>query len=197
MSFPSDLAERLAQILDGLRRAAAARAAKKPSAVAVVLLLWPYLHRLAARFDALMIRYRAGRLTPPRPRANAAKAIAGADTVPPRPRLPGGFAWLLRIAPDTAGMGGQVRHWLTDPEVAELLQASPQAGRLLRPLCRMLGIGPSPDVPAALFAPRAPARTAPDEPTPSPSAPASWEPSCATNRPLDAPAAETCAPKPA
>jgi hypothetical protein len=35
----------------------------------------------------------------------------------------------------------QLRHVLEQPEMVALLQASPQAARVLRPLCRMLAIG--------------------------------------------------------
>ena len=48
-------------------------------------------------------------------------------------------------------MASQLRHLLRDAEFAAFLAAAPQAGRLLRPLCRMLGIGPDPDIPVGLF----------------------------------------------
>ncbi|MBV8524819.1 MAG: hypothetical protein JOY71_22335 [Acetobacteraceae bacterium] len=44
----------------------------------------------------------------------------------------------------TAAYAGQVRRLLADPEMAALLAGSPQAGHILRPLCRMLGIQPEP-----------------------------------------------------
>jgi hypothetical protein len=46
--------------------------------------------------------------------------------------------------PGTAVYAGQVQTFLADPEAAALLEAAPQAGRILRPLCRMLAI-PLPD----------------------------------------------------
>ena len=163
------LAEHMALILDALRRAAAARAAKWPTLVPVVLLLWPYLHRAAGRFERLLARHDAGRVTPPRTRPPGAgpsrdrpssdRPLAEGPSAEPgrsrRPgRLPGGFAWLRELVPATGGPGSQLQHLLRDPAMAELLEVAPQAGRILRPLCRMLGIGPGPDVPPALFPPR-------------------------------------------
>ena len=63
----------------------------------------------------------------------------------PQPyRLPRGFGWLLRVVPETVAYGGQVEHLLADPKMTALLAASPQAGRILRPLCHMLAIKPPP-----------------------------------------------------
>ena len=49
--------------------------------------------------------------------------------------------------------------------MAEFLAAAPQAGRILRPLCRMLGIEASPDAPAELNLPKPP-RFRPGPPPP-------------------------------
>ncbi len=152
---PPDLSRRLTLIIEALRRIIAARAGRDRAAVPIVLLVWPYLHRLAARFEALARRVRAGGGAVATPRTRPARLA------PPRspPRLPRGLAWLIRLAPDAAQLGGQVRHLLADPELACLLATAPQAGRILRPLCRMLGILPGPDLPAALFRPRGPPRS--------------------------------------
>ena len=169
ITAPPNLSEHMGLILESVRRAAAARAAKRPWLVATVLLLWPYLHRLGARFDRLLARHAAGRLAPPRSRPLSAQGALPRTASPPAaspraasppaaspraPRLPGGFAWVLRLVPGAGSFGSQLRHLLNRPEMAALLAEAPQAGRLLRPLCRMLGVGPDPDVPAALFPPR-------------------------------------------
>ena len=66
----------------------------------------------------------------------------------------------VRLA-DPAGAGGAglwlagASHWLEDPELATLLAQAPQAGRILRPLCRMLAIEPGPALRAARREPRA------------------------------------------
>jgi hypothetical protein len=55
--------------------------------------------------------------------------------------------WLTcMLGYDAAGYGSQLRHLLTDAECAAFLEAVPQAGRILRPLLRMLSIDPLPEV---------------------------------------------------
>ena len=61
------------------------------------------------------------------------------------------------MARQAAQFAPQVEHFLAEPELAALLRDAPQAGRLLRPLCRMLAI----PVPAPLRLPARPPRPAP------------------------------------
>ncbi|MBV8524900.1 MAG: hypothetical protein JOY71_22740 [Acetobacteraceae bacterium] len=146
--LPTGLSDRLALIIESLRGVIAAHMVKDRSAVAIMFLAWTRLGRLAARFEKLMVAVRAGRL----PSSPAPREQAGRDFELPRleglpaPRLPGGFGWLLRMVPGTAAYAGQVQHLLADPEMAALLAGSPQAGRILRPLCRMLAILPGPEL---------------------------------------------------
>ena len=156
-----DVADRLAGIVEALRRAVAARASRRWAFAPLALLLWPYLHGIAVRFDRLATRLRQGRVRARSPRPTAARTDAPTRTKPRSRLLPRGWAWLIRAVPDAAGYGSQLRHLLAQPEMISLLEAAPQAGRMLRPLCRALGIGPSPDVPAALFPPRPPPTTKP------------------------------------
>ncbi len=130
-------------ILDGLCRVLAAHAARNPAMVPLILILWGRLRRTVARFAVLVEAFQAGRL--PAPRAGG-PAPRGAGTAPPRPwpHLPDGFGWLIRRVPGTSVFGSQLRHLLTDPDMAALVAASPGARRMLRPLCRMLGIPPGP-----------------------------------------------------
>ena len=160
------LSDYLTQVIDTLCRAAAAKAARRWVLAPLILLLWPYLRRVAARFDALVRRLGAARRTTPRPPRAPVASVAPAGR-PARARLPQGFGWLLWLGPEAAALASRVRHLLADPDMAALLDAEPGAGRILRPLCRMLGIGPGSDVPPALFQrPQAAA-------TPSSGAPAS------------------------
>jgi hypothetical protein len=53
-----------------------------------------------------------------------------------QPSLLRNLAWLIRLVPGTVQGGGQVQHLLSQPEMVALPEAAPQAGRLLRPLCR-------------------------------------------------------------
>ena len=141
-------AEQVAGIVDGLKRAIAAWAAKHPASAPLILLLWNRLSGMVRRLAAI-----AANPTPrPRPRRPAAQ-----QRKPRKPyrRLPGGQAWLIRLVPGSVAFGSQLRHLLAQPEMADLLAAAPRAGRVLRPLCRMLGVAP---LPAALTPPPRPAR---------------------------------------
>ncbi len=46
----------------------------------------------------------------------------------------------MRLVPGAAAGAAQLQTLLTEPEMAALTAAAPQMGRLLRPLCRMLGV---------------------------------------------------------
>ena len=71
---------------------------------------------------------------------------------------------------EAAGCGSQLQFLLTDPEFAALIAAAPQMGRVLRPLCRMLGV----ELPPLLARPSrsatgrapAPGETQPDQTQP-------------------------------
>ncbi len=104
-----------------------------------MLLLWSRLRRTAERFARLAAKVHAGTLPPPRRRLRSPRPAR------PQPlRLPRGVAWLLRRLPQAAAAASQLQHLLADPAMADLLAAAPQAGRLLRPLCQMLGVRPPP-----------------------------------------------------
>jgi hypothetical protein len=136
-----------------LREIIGNHAGRHPAAVAVMLLLWPYLGRLAKRFEALVRRVEAGGTLV------RTRVVSLAPRVPPygvrRPGLPTSFAWLIRLVPyHAACVGGQVRYLLTKPEMAALFVAAPQVARIFRPLCRMLAVAPGLDLPPGLFKPR-------------------------------------------
>ncbi len=133
------LADRFAHLVEGLRRAIAARGAGTWLALPLMLLLWSRLRRTAERFARLAAKVHAGTLPPPRRRLRSPRPAR------PQPlRLPRGFAWLVRRLPQAASAASQLQHLLADPAMADLLAAAPQAGRLLRPLCQMLGVRPPP-----------------------------------------------------
>jgi hypothetical protein len=77
---------------------------------------------------------------------------------------PKNFAWLIRMLPyEAACFGSQLQHQFSQPEMMALLEAAPQVGRLLRPLCRMLAI----ELPPALrLPPRPPRPRKPRKPRP-------------------------------
>ncbi|MBV8095775.1 MAG: hypothetical protein JOY71_02935 [Acetobacteraceae bacterium] len=93
---------------------------------------------------------RAGRLPPAsvtREQAERDLELPRLEGLPPA-RLPSGFGWLIRLVPGAAIYGSQLQHLLADPEMAALLADLPQAGRILRPLCRMLAIRLGPEMAA-------------------------------------------------
>ena len=109
----------------------------------MIIQLWRRLTLIAMRLsiaNAWPIRSRAGRQAPldrerrkPEPR--------------PEPqykpfRLPTGHAWLLRLVPEAQDYADQLQSMLMEPEMAALLRSRPGLDRLLRPLCRMLGVKP-------------------------------------------------------
>ena len=103
------------------------------------------LERLIARFQAGIVWRRPGRA--PRERDGGAQdggaqdGGAGSGVAGSARLWPLGFAWLVRAAGyQAAGFGSQLHAVLTQPDMVALLEAVPQAGRVLRPLCRMLGV---------------------------------------------------------
>lgn len=136
-----------ALILTNLRAAIAVRAARERGMEALLVLVWGRISRASVRLERLIARWRAGRL--PGGRAVGAKRVAadGVLVAGVRARVPSGRGWLVARVPEAVAFGLQLEHALSEPEWAEFLAAAPQAGRILRPLCRMLGISV---VPAAL-----------------------------------------------
>jgi hypothetical protein len=151
ISSPFTVAERIAMTLAGLYRALAARSSisllvgrgTEVLATALIILVCQRVRRVEQRILAMLVRFQAAKLrvmtggrtrtatgTATRTRAAAASA-----------NLPRGFAWLLPLVPcEGANFASQLRHTLFEPEMIALLEASPQARRVLAPLCRMLGI---------------------------------------------------------
>jgi hypothetical protein len=163
---PPGLAKTFGLIIGGLCEAVARRIAADRTSGALIILTVDRLRHLLARFTSLAARAQAGKLRPPRQRAVPPRReppLGGApspeeapspgeappgrptpDPKPPRQRerlLPQKFGWLIRFVPyEAACFGSQLQHLLCQPEMVALLEAAPQAGRILRPLCWMLAI---------------------------------------------------------
>ena len=140
-SLMSALTTRFCAILRDLRGFIAAHMVKDPLRVPLFTLLWTHIGRTARRFESLFNRWQAGTLAKPRP------SRAGRPGKPrePQPRLPRGRVWVVAaIGYRAAGHASQLQHLLADPDMAAFLHAVPQAGRVLRPLCHILGIDPPP-----------------------------------------------------
>jgi hypothetical protein len=156
-------------ILDGLMNAIAARIADYPFTAEMVVFLWKRVNRVKNRFLALVTLIQAGKIPPERgsrPRSGKRSGSrVGPDGINWRKWLPmGTFAWLcwlMQSLPNRFGaaqFGGQLRHLLDQSDMRALLAATPKAGRLLAPLCFMLGIEdsllwpvcPAPAAPASI-----------------------------------------------
>ncbi len=172
LTLPAAPADRFACLIDGLCRAIAAPGAGRGLAGPLMILLWSRLRRLSVRFAVLAARFRAGTL-PARPARRPGRSG------PPPPHLPKTLAWLVRLVPEAAASGSQLQHLLTDPELAALLAAAPQAGRILRPLCRMLGV----HLPPALRPPPPPSPAPADPPAPAPPTASRPPAACPVRRP--------------
>jgi hypothetical protein len=142
----------------------AAVAARHRALAPLLVLVWVRLRRTLARLDRLALRWQQGRLRP-RPRRSRSPRrppqIQPAEAWRHR-RTPQGHAWLIRLHQPLAQYAPRIQLLVDDPEIAALCAAAPQAGRLLRPLCRMFAIAP----PAYIARPAAPARIRPRAPRP-------------------------------
>ena len=123
-------------ILTNLKAAIAVVAARERAWTALLVIVWGRLSRMVVRMERLVALWRAGKL----PRVRAARAGRTCKTGV-RVRLPTSPAWLLDYVREAGGFGAQIESLLTDEEFAAFVAAVPRAGRVLRPLCRMLGVG--------------------------------------------------------
>ncbi len=144
---PPTLHAHLALILHDLRAVVAPHAFSHPILGPLLTLVWRYLSRPAQRLERLIARWQSGRLVAPRARPpGGAPGDTARKQREAKPRLPSGHAWLVRMLQRTAQFSGQLEALVARPEMAELLAAAPQAGRILRPLFTMLGVRPFPAV---------------------------------------------------
>jgi hypothetical protein len=127
----------------------------------IAVLLHRRIAHAAARIERMLARFRAGRLRriADRKARNGAIRRGRVDTLPKR------FGWLVIAGGHrAAGFGSQLRAVLAEPEMTALLAASPEAVRILRPLCRALAV----ELPCFADTPRAPRPTRPRKPRPRP-----------------------------
>jgi hypothetical protein len=143
-----------ADICAGLVAAAARHTTLSP----LLMLVWSRLRRTLTRLDRLAQRWQQGRLTPRPSGTNSRQPPQPEDASHPS-RTPQGHAWLIRLHQPLAQFAPRIQLLLDDPDIIALCAAAPQAGRLLRPLCRMFAITP----PAYIARP---ARVRPRKPRP-------------------------------
>ena len=127
---------------------------RTPALAPLVQFLWNYLQRKVRRLERLHALFQAGRL--PNPRPARPQRPRPQPQSPPRLRLPSRRAWLIRLVQPMAVYGTQLEVLLTHPDIQALIAATPQAGRILRPIFRMLGIHPMPPLLRLPVRPRPP-----------------------------------------
>jgi hypothetical protein len=144
------LADRFAWMIQCLCKQVAAEGCKLRIEALLVTAIWTRVSRLGRRFASVVARLRAGKLPAP----GTARRRCGTRAGAPRPpsMLPQIFGFVQRLMPETTPYAGALHALLQTPEMAALVAEAPQAGRVLRPLCRTLGVTP----PAYLALPRRP-----------------------------------------
>ena len=160
------LGQNLADIVRGLCAVLRLHAARTGPLSALLSFIHNRIVRVVLRLDHLALCWQAGTLPTPRPARIRAPGIAK----PPQFQVPSGYAWLIRLAQPTVHFGSHIQIFLMDPQTQALVAAAPQAGRMLRPWCRMLAI----EIPAYLRLPPRPrasrAGVPRAKPTPAPAA---------------------------
>ena len=134
IAAPETVSANLRMLLRGLLAALGAWAIEPMMAV----VLYRRISRTLNRIERMVVRFRAGTLWRVTHRDGApGRRAAGMRAT----RLPRRFGWLVQTGGhQAAGFGAQLLAVLNTPEMAELLAASAQAGRILRPLCRALAV---------------------------------------------------------
>jgi len=132
----------LASVIHAVRWSLSGWALQGMFAVALVIPLFNRLGLIGRQIEAMQARLAAGTL---RVGVRRAAAAPRAVDTPVRAKavvvFPRKFGWLVKAAAWRAAVyGGQLQLVLEMPEMVELLTAAPQAARILRPLCRMLGV---------------------------------------------------------
>ena len=136
-----ELVRRLGWIVAGLGAVVARRFLKEPRFFALILPLFGWLRRSARRFERAVARPVVVRAEAV-PEVGAARMAVVAGVARVRVRFPARRAWLVRaLGWEAAGYGSQLEALLTEPAMVALLAEVPAVGRIMRPLCRMLGVG--------------------------------------------------------
>ncbi|HEX3349086.1 MAG TPA: hypothetical protein VHS58_13400, partial [Acetobacteraceae bacterium] len=152
---PLPLADRFVRVIHGVALAVGNR--YRPHSIIgpalAIALLDLRLNNLRRRFLALVERIQAGTLRKlPEPgAARKRKPAAQSAERQPRPNplaaygVRESWGWVTRIAREYHG--NELERLLEDPEMQARIAAEPRRmGRILRPLCRMLGVGEIPDL---------------------------------------------------
>jgi hypothetical protein len=125
-------------LLTRLLAAIAVVAARERALTVLLVVVWGRIGRISTRLERLIALWRAGMLPKPRARRGRIAGTAASKPVSVFPRTP---SWLLVAVREAAPFAAGLESMLSEAECEAFLAAAPQARRLLRPLCRMLGVG--------------------------------------------------------
>jgi hypothetical protein len=146
LSLPTGLMPRFSQFINGIKRTIGDIVLYRHEVMPLILPLGAFLTATQRRLTALHARFVAGKLVAaPRARRPLAERVA-AERPRPEPRPPGIPPGPVLMTVFRVGFDEQLQALLDDPEMRALLAASPQAGRILRPLWRKLSPRPLPEV---------------------------------------------------
>jgi Wiskott-Aldrich syndrome protein len=129
----------------------------------LVLLTRTWLLERSEAMRDLIASFRAGTLRPPKPRPP--RAVPEGPPPPRRPpgpppeRAPTRFGWFPEMGAEIGAIGDELAALIAEAEMKELAAATPKAGRLLRPLFRILGR----EIPEWLRLPPRPRKPKPEE----------------------------------
>ncbi len=148
LTVAPEMARRFGLIMGAVAALVARRFLRDPQFFQLIVPLWTWLNRAVRRFERVRPASMTAAARSPQPRP----ARAPTPSVAPKVRLPARKAWLVKaLGWEAAGYGSQLQALLDEPDMQALLATMPALGRILRPVCRMLGVTP----PAAV-------RTTPD-----------------------------------
>ena len=126
----------ITNILSELQAAIAVVAARERRLTAMLVAVWGRIGRMRVRLERLIALWRAGKLPQAR-KSRAGRVPTGDRTASVVATVP---AWVLARVGHVGTFRGQLEHLLSQAECVEFLAAVPQAGRIFRPLLRMVGI---------------------------------------------------------
>jgi hypothetical protein len=132
------IAARFGSLVTGLIALIARAFYRHPTRFVIILPLCLWFERTVRRFSHVMHKLEAGTLRPRRPGS-------GRPSSGKRPlAIPRNHAWLLvDLKHEGAYFAHRLEALLAEPGTATLIAATPQAQRLLRPICHILGIKPT------------------------------------------------------
>ena len=129
-----DVVRAFGEIVGGLAAVLVRLLLRRPDLVALTVPLWRWLNASVRRLERAATSPARVRAVVPGAGRTEARGVVAA-------RLPSRRAWLLRaFGWEVAAFGSQLQHLLSQDAMQALLRERPAVGRVLRPICRVLGV---------------------------------------------------------